>query len=282
LFKKVGVADIQFRKLGGANRREEAIQGEVGRQGNRLVAIHFVVSLLGIAALGAVHGGFGQSCFDAQHALGGLRRLLGRLARQRKHLRHVVGVVLADIGHVRVVFDVVIAVRQGEAALVDVGDHVVGIVQVGVGIEVEQRARSVHVHLRDLVDQRAFVFDCGHAIQFRLERSHSLLVDRLLVHAGAVEVANLLIDAVTAGTASGSFLQNAALDTEIAFVEFGKALPRRPVGGNFRVLHPVAASVLIEVHARVGALIDVVDAEAGGRFRRRRGLSKAANGGADH
>jgi hypothetical protein len=39
---------------------------------------------------------------------------------------------------------------------------------------------------------------------------------------------------------------------------------------------------LVEVHARVDGLIDVVDAEAGGRFRRRRGLSKAAEGGADH
>src|SRR5205807_1811290 len=92
--------------------------------------------------------------------------------------------------------------------------------------------------------------------------SNSLFIDRLLVHTRAVEVSDLLIDRVPARPAAGSFLQNSAFDAQIVLVKLGKTLPRRAVGRDFRLLHPVTAGVLVEIHAGIDGLIDGVDVES--------------------
>src|SRR5437016_11919780 len=107
------------------------------------------------------------------------------------------------------------------------------------------------MHVRNLVDERALVLGRGHAVELGLEWSNSLFIDRLLIHAGAVEVADLLINGVPPGAADGSLLQNAAFDVEIALVELREALPRRTVGGDLGLLHPIAAGELVEVHAGI-------------------------------
>ena len=81
--------------------------------------------------------------------------------------------------------------------------------------------------MRNFVDERAFIFNCGDAVELGLERGDALGVHGLFIHARAVEVANLLVDGVASGAASRSLLQNAALDVEVAFVEFGEAGPDR-------------------------------------------------------
>ena len=78
--------------------------------------------------------------------------------------------------------------------------------------------------------------------------------------------------------ACGGFLENAAQGDKIAFVEFDEADPLGLVGGDFRILEPVAAGVLVEVDTGVGGLVDGLDAEAGGHFVVRR-LGECGKGG---
>ena len=95
-----------------------------------------MVAVLGIAAFGAVHFRLRERGFDAEHSLGGIRRLFGRPPSQREDLGDVNDQVLPHLLHLRIVFlDVVIAVGQGQAALVHVGNHLIGMVKIGARVE---------------------------------------------------------------------------------------------------------------------------------------------------
>src|SRR6185436_4594167 len=94
-----------------------------------------------------------------------------------------------------------------------------------------------------------------------------------------VQIADLLLDGIAVRSTGRSLLQNFPLDSEIALIEFRKALPRRPVGGNLRILDPIAAGKLVEVHARVDALVDVVDAEPRAGFGSGRSLRECCSSG---
>ena len=150
--------------------------------------------------------------------------------------------------------------------------------QVGGRVEGEQRVGADHVLVGSDVDEVGLVLDGGDAVEFGLERIESLGVGGLFVHAGAVVVADFLVDGAAIRAAGGGFLQNSSQRDEIAFVEFGEADPLGLVGGDFRILEPVAAGVLVEVDARVGGLIDGLDAEAGGHLVVRR-LGEGDKGG---
>ena len=75
-----------------------------------------------MAQIGAAHGGFGHRGFDLHDRRGFFGGLVGRVAGQREHLLHVLDILGANVGEVSVVDDVVIAVGQGDAALVELGD----------------------------------------------------------------------------------------------------------------------------------------------------------------
>src|ERR1700723_536220 len=68
------------------------------------------------------------------------------------------------------------------------------------------------------------------------------------------------------GRSRCGLFQNASLNVLVALVKLDEAYPLRLVGRNFRILDPVAAGVLIEIHARIDALVDVIEAEAGRRL----------------
>src|SRR5271170_1255842 len=131
-------------------------------------------------------------------------------------------------------------------------------------------------------NQRTLVLNRCHPIEFRFDRSKCFFVHRLFVHAGSIEIADALIDTVAARAASRRLFQNAAFDAEVTLVEFSEAPPGRPVGGNFGFLQPVAAGVLIKVHAGIDGLIDVVDTEAIVGLRGGRRLGETANSGTNH
>ena len=89
----------------------------------------------------------------------------------------------ANFGHVGVVFNVVIAVRQGEAALVNVGDHHIRVVQVRLAVKIKQWIRADHVYTRNRINEALLVLYGSDAVQFGLERFQSFGINRLLVHA---------------------------------------------------------------------------------------------------
>ena len=139
------------------------------------------------------------------------------------------------------------------------------------------------MELREHLNERGLVLRGVDPREFWLHRFAALCVGRFLVHARAVKVSNLLRDRIPSRCSQRRFLQNVPHRVLVALVEFDKAEPRRLVSRNLSVLHPAPAGVLIEISARVGCLIDVVDAETlrACRFRSRNWCS-LRNGEGEH
>src|SRR5262249_16718206 len=139
---------------------------------------------------------------------------------------------------------------------------------------VEQRIWSDQVHARNRVNQAALVLYCGDSVKLRPQRVETFDVNPLLVHTGAIVVADLLVNWVAAGPAGGRLLQSSMQNLVIALLHFNKAGPFRLVGGDLRIFQPLATGVLIEVRAWVHRLIDVINAESVGRLRSCRVLAE--------
>ncbi len=99
---------------------------------------HLVVAVLGIAAQRAVHVGLGQLGLQRQDGLGVGRGLLRRLTGEHQHLLDVLQVLGADVGHLGVLVQVVVAVGQGQPALIDMRNVHGGVVQIGADAEHEE------------------------------------------------------------------------------------------------------------------------------------------------
>src|ERR1035441_10214821 len=84
-------------------------------------------------------------------------------------------------------------------------------------------------------------------------------------------IADLAGPAIAGGVGSGGFFQDRAQGLPVALFEFVETPPARLVGRNGIGLQPVAASVLVEILAGIGGLIDGLDVETdhgrvGGRW----------------
>src|SRR6185437_14899958 len=122
------------------------------------------------------------------------------------------------------------------------------------------------MHSSNRIHERRFVWSRHDAVKVRLERGQALGVRSLFVHARVVVVADLLIDSAPIRIIGGCFIQNVAFRHQVALIQFDKAYPLGLVSRNFCLLQPIAASVLIEIDARIGSLIDVIEAESDRRL----------------
>src|SRR5437667_6208420 len=114
----------------------------------------------------------------------------------------------------------------------------------------------------DSIDEPSLVLNCRDAVEFGLERIQSFRINRFLVHARTVVIPNFLLDRAAARIIYRCLFQNFTLGHQISLIEFYEAHPLRLVSRNFRVLQPVATSVLVEVDARIDSFVDVIYAEA--------------------
>src|ERR1039458_6484035 len=109
--------------------------------------------------------------------------------------------------------------------------------------------------------------------------------ERALVHARRVIVANFLLDgAMLPGRLC--LVDEIAQNVEIVLVQFIETAPSCLVRRNWIVLHPVAARVLVEIHAGFDGLVDgrqievrdLLGSVGGGRRTRRCCLGYGKNG----
>jgi hypothetical protein len=147
--------------------------------------------------------GLGEGGLEGQDR----RRLLlgfrGRHPGERQHLRHVLHVGGAQGLLVGVGRQVVVALRQAEAALGEVRHDGVRVLQIGEDLGVEERRR---LQALDLAREHEQVVAIRGGVDLRqpgLDRSEPGLLDRRLAHAGAVEVADLLALGVAGGVLRG-------------------------------------------------------------------------------
>lgn len=157
-----------------------------------------MLQLVRIAALGSGLGGGRQRHFHAHDGIGMRPRRLGSVAEQTEHLLHVLHVAIADLFRFRVVFRVVVTIRQAEAALVDIRNLLLGVVRVlcRAGPEHQFGAGVFQLQARDNLRQIACGLDGGDQVQLWLDRRNPPPVHRRFIHARPVVVADLLVHRV--------------------------------------------------------------------------------------
>ncbi len=236
-------------------RREVDLPVEVRSHGLQLGDRHDVVDIGWIAAVDAGHRSFGQRGLYRHHIFGFCGCLFGRIAEQREHLRHMREVFGAERLRAVILIQVVIAVGQAEAALVDRSDLLGGVLLVLLGAEGEEKSDGVFVfHGAEQGGQRLLVVPGGDGLERWLDRLRAEAVGQVRVHAGGKVVAVLLLQRGLGGV--GGSLQLLVEEIVVALGQFVEPTPPGLVRRDGIVLLPVAAGVLVEVGAGIDGLID--------------------------
>jgi len=181
---------------------------------------------------------------------------------------------LADRLGARVILEVIVAVGQAQPALVRLRDLAGRILEILVGLEAEEGAHSHALQVGHFARQLRLALQRGDARQLQPDGLGSLGLHPLLVHAGGVEVAHLLVDGVALGVVRRGLLQDLVQHRAVVFRQQAEGAPHHLVGGDGIVLDPLAAGVPVEVHTGVHALVHRIGVEAG------QGLGGFVRGGA--
>src|SRR5690242_15416926 len=110
--------------------------------------------------------------------------------------------------------------------------------------------------------QVTFVLDTSDPVELWLQRRRSLPFDGILIHAGGVVIADLLVYRAAFRIVCRSFLENVAKDKAIALGQFSVAAIGTLICRDWILLEPSAAGVLIEIPAGIGALVHQVGIKA--------------------
>ena len=181
-------------------------------------------------------------------------------------------VLVARLLRLLVLRDVIVAVGQAQPALADARNFHAGIVQVGLRPETEKNIHALRLQIGNRLDQVGFVFDSGNTIQTGFEHRDAFGIHGGLIHAGLVEVSNLLHNRSALGVIYGCFFQNSAQDLPDVFRQLIETPPACLVRRDGVVLAPGATSVLIKVGTRIYRLVhgSQIERLAPGRQRRLR------------
>ena len=197
-----------------------------------------------------------------------------REARQLEHCRDVRLVLFAQIGHVGVGGDIVVAVGHAEAALEQIGEIVRRVGQAlcdpdseevaGLEVGVVQR-----IHIRAQLPAQATgesmaIRDGRDRVELGLQRSDALGLDGGFVHEGRVIVADLP-GIAGCGSCAGRLLKKRAQAFPRLVGQYGTGAITRLVGGNGGCLDPAAVGVGVEIVTRRHGLVHSrqVDARRG-------------------
>jgi hypothetical protein len=209
---------------------------------------------------------------------GGSGRLLG-LAEQLEQPAEVREVGRAGLGHVALVLEVVLAIGQAEAGLIERGDHLGRVGEVLLRADREQREHALGVQRDDRSGRRARVADLGDRVEQRLDRRDAGALDRGLVHAGRVVRADL-VERRIAGGAPGRGVEHLVQQVLAVLDDDLDRAPRRTIRRNRRGLEEAAAGEGVEVGAGIDAGVDPVRHDA--RLRERHLLRPFGVGLARH
>ena len=135
--EKFRVRKIQLGERGRAHRAEKGGPVEGAGDLREVGHGHLVVAGVGIAELDARQRGLRQHGLEPQHRLRADLGSLGVVAKQLQHLGDVGDVLLAELLGLLVVVEIIVAVRQAEAALVKLGDVPVAVLRVRAGKKAE-------------------------------------------------------------------------------------------------------------------------------------------------
>src|SRR5436305_8310179 len=107
----------------------------------------------------------------------------------------MVNILTTDGLETLVVAQVVIAIGQAELAGAERGDDHFAVFEVVLAADAEQRRVTEIAEAGDFSDESVAIGDRVDAVELRLNWRDARLIDRRLVHAGAVKIAELLLRA---------------------------------------------------------------------------------------
>jgi hypothetical protein len=252
LLDEIGRAHVEALDGRDADFRQVCFPAEVGRERHQFVHRQAMVGVVGISARDAIHGRGIRSVA----ALGG--------CEQFEHFLDVLLVLCAQGDRARIVPEIVVAIGKAEAALIDVGDLLFGVLGVGAHAEAEERANAVLVEADDFGGQVLLGVDLRDAGEQRRDGLDALGFDGGLVEARGIEVADSLLERGAFGVRGGEFFQDVVLDAEVVLAELVEAAPAGAVGRDGIVFAPDAARILVEVLAGVDGGAHGFEVEAGG------------------
>src|SRR6185437_12006420 len=267
--EEAGRNHVHIGEGGRAGGGEEVGPLELGRERLELGERHLVVDGGGVAAGDVIHRALRQGGLDAQDGGGFGGGLGGGVAEQGEHLGHVGLVLPAQGDGFGVGLEIVVAVGEAQSALVGFSDDLVGVLEVLVGAEAEGDVGAIHLQAGDLGGELGGGLDAGEQIELGLEGLGAGGIDRGLVHAGGVVVADLLGDGVFLGGVGAGVLENLVKGFAVALDQLGEGAPLDLIVGDGMLRHPGAASVLVEVLAGIGGGINGREIGAGGLGRGR-------------
>ncbi len=280
-----GLADVQFfdlRPAGLEVGRPVEARGLLLQLGQGAL----VVGLLWVAQFHAGPGRLGHAGLQVQHHAGpDLGQVCG-IPGQLEHLRDVGLVLGADVLRAGVVVQVVVAVGQAQAALVQ-GAHVPGAV---LGVlhdeEAEAAGQALAMELRQRHGQLLRVLQAVDGGEDGLQGGRPALLDGLLVHARGEEVTHLLLDAALGpGVLGAGLVKDLFEDLAVVVAHLGEGAVDGLVCGQRMALQPPAVGEVVEVVAGLHRGVEVggVDAVGAGLGHQAEGRQAQgeAEGGAE-
>ena len=221
-----------------------------------------MVDGFGVAALGVGLGGEGEFGLEGEDVGGVALGVGGGLAGEGEHLGDVLHVLVTELLVLGAGAGVVVALGEAEAALIDGGDLLGGVLEVLLLAEAEE---DVDVEALELADEGEEVGlgDVVDLVEEGLDGGEALLVDEGGVHAGGVVVADFLLVGSAGRVGRGVLGEDAVELLGVDVCEGVELVDAGLVGGNGMVLGEVAAGELVEVVAGVGGGVDGGGVEGG-------------------
>ena len=149
---------------------------------------------LGLAQLGRRIVCAGNAGLYFEHTLHHGSGLCLAVAHQEEEALHVLAIGVADAGGLLVVLEVVVAIAHGEAALADLHEVHLGVLEVGPAVHAEEGA---HAHLAEagcLILDVGARLDLGNLLEQGLDGLMAEVVAARAIHRQAIEAANLLLE----------------------------------------------------------------------------------------
>ena len=237
-----------------------------------------MIRRLRIALLNFGQGVLGKSGLDRHDRLCVGIGLRLRLADKREHFAHVCDVRGPERDALVVGVRIVIAVRQSEAALIELSDVGGTVLGVGTRAESEERIDAVDLQRGNHRCHALRIDDAADLGEQRVERGRSGLLDRRGVHAARVVVADLLFVGSRGGVALRSRLKNLVRHLTIFIDQNVRRTELRIRRRNRMILDPSAVCKLIEIVARLARSIERRGVDSAGKLLRRRSEASAMNG----
>ena len=163
--------------------------------------------------------------------------------------------------------EVVVAVGEAQAALVEVHDDHFGILRVGATSGVEETTDAVAVELAHQLGQVGLVVEAVDHVEIRLQFAVAASVDGDGVHACIVEVTDLLGYAALRGAGVLRHLIDDVLDQQlVALVNLGEGSVGGVLFRNRVVLQPLVVDEAEEIFSRVDYGVHVAQLDGWNNF----------------